>query len=141
MASFLGEGGDTLDLKYAENLKIVSYDDYRVATLRNPWDTLEILHTYVLVGRDEPLPDSLPQGTVVRVPLQKAVIYRLCLRVDGRVGGTGCRGRSVRPPVYRLALHQGGMPHGAYRGFGQRDESGHREAYGVTSRCRDAFSV
>lgn len=75
MASFLGEGGDTLDLKYAENLKIVSYDDYRVATLRNPWDTLEILHTYVLVGRDEPLPDSLPQGTVVRVPLQKAVIY------------------------------------------------------------------
>ena len=74
-ASFLGEGGDTLDLKYAENLKIVSYDDYRVATLRNPWDTLEILHTYVLVGRDEPLPDSLPQGTVVRVPLQKAVIY------------------------------------------------------------------
>ena len=52
MASFLGEGGDTLDLKYAENLKIVSYDDYRVATLRNPWDTLEILHTYVLVGRD-----------------------------------------------------------------------------------------
>ena len=74
-ASFLDEGGDTLDLRYAENLKIVSYDDYRVATLRNPWDTLEILHTYVLVGRDEPLPDSLPQGTVVRVPLQKAVIY------------------------------------------------------------------
>ena len=74
-ASFLGEGGDTLDLRYAENLKIVSYDGYRVATLRNPWDTLEILHTYVLVGRDEPLPDSLPQGTVVRVPLQKAVIY------------------------------------------------------------------
>lgn len=74
-ASFLGEGGDTLDLRYAENLKIVSYDGYRVATLRNPWDTLEILHTYVLVGRDEPLPDNLPQGTVVRVPLQKAVIY------------------------------------------------------------------
>lgn len=74
-ASFLDEGGDTLDLKYAENLRVVSYDGYRVATLRNPWDTLEILHTYVLVGRDEPLPDSLPQGTVVRVPLQKAVIY------------------------------------------------------------------
>ena len=74
-ASFLDEGGDTLDLKYAENLKVVSYDGYQVATLRNPWDTLEILHTYVLVGRDEPLPDSLPQGTVVRVPLQKAVIY------------------------------------------------------------------
>lgn len=131
-ASFLGEGGDTLDLKYAENLKIVSYDDYRVATLRNPWDTLEILHTYVLVGRDEPLPDSLPQGTVVRVPLPESCHLFVCaLRVDGRVGGTGCRGWSVRPPLHRPALHQGGMPHGAYRGFGQRDESGHREAHGV----------
>ena len=140
-ASFLGEGGDTLDLRYAENLKIVSYDGYRVATLRNPWDTLEILHTYVLVGRDEPLPDSLPQGTVVRVPLQKAVIYSSVHCGLMEELGTVCRGWSVRPPVYRLALRQGRMPHGAYRGFGQWDEPGHREAYGVASRCRDAFSV
>lgn len=68
-------GGDTLEWKYAVNLHAVSYEGYRVVALRNPWDTLRILHTYILVGRDRPLPDDLPEGTVVRVPLEKAVVY------------------------------------------------------------------
>ena len=31
--------GDTIPLRYAENLTLVSYPDYTLATLRNPWDT------------------------------------------------------------------------------------------------------
>lgn len=41
--------GDTIPLRYADNLTLVSYSDYTIATLRNPWDTLKTLHTYILV--------------------------------------------------------------------------------------------
>ena len=86
--------GDTLSLHYAENLVVVDYADYSVATLRNPWDTLKTLHTYLLVPKDKPLPRVLPEGTVVRVPLSKALVYSSVhcglladLGVDGAIGG------------------------------------------------------
>lgn len=41
--------GDTIPLRYADNLTLVNYPDYTIATLRNPWDTLKTLHTYILV--------------------------------------------------------------------------------------------
>lgn len=71
----LQTGGDTIGIKYARNLCVVSYDGYKVATLRNPWDTLKVLHTYILAERDASLPEDLPEGTVVRVPLRNAVVY------------------------------------------------------------------
>lgn len=73
-ASALTEG-DTISLHYAENLTLVAYPDYTVATLRNPWDTLKTLHTYILVPKETTLPEQLPEGTVVRTPLSKSVIY------------------------------------------------------------------
>ena len=69
------ETGDTLSLHYAENLTLVTYPDYTIATLRNPWDTLKTLHTYILVPKEKPLPEQLPEGTVVRTPLSKSVSY------------------------------------------------------------------
>ena len=39
--------GDTLTLRYSENLSIVDYGDYTLAQLRNPWDTAIDLHTYI----------------------------------------------------------------------------------------------
>ena len=35
----------------------------------------EVLHRYVLVPRDSVLPDNLPEGTVVRTPVQRALVY------------------------------------------------------------------
>ena len=67
--------GDTIPLHYSSNLSLIDYEDYIVAQLRNPWDTAKILHTYVLVDKKQPLPHELPQGTLVRTPLSKAVIY------------------------------------------------------------------
>ncbi len=67
--------GDTLTLRYAENLTVVTYPDYTVATLRNPWDTLKTLHTYILVSASKALPEQLPEGTIVRTPLRKSLIY------------------------------------------------------------------
>ena len=67
--------GDTIPLCYSSNLSLVDYEEYTVAQLRNPWDTTKILHTYILVDKNQQLPQGLPQGTIVRTPLSKAVIY------------------------------------------------------------------
>lgn len=67
--------GDTIPLRYADNLTLVAYPDYTVATLRNPWDTLKTLYTYILVPKEKSLPEPLPEGTIVRTPLSKSVIY------------------------------------------------------------------
>lgn len=67
--------GDSIPLHYSSNLSLIDYEDCIVAQLRNPWDTTKILHTYVLVDKKQPLPQELPQGTLVRTPLSKAVIY------------------------------------------------------------------
>lgn len=67
--------GDTVRLHYSSNLSIIDYDAYTVAQLRNPWDTAKVLHTYILVDKEQPLPEGLPKGTIVRTPLSKAVVY------------------------------------------------------------------
>ena len=68
-------GCDTLVFKYAENIQVIKYADFTQVNLRNPWDTLKTLHTYLLVDKQKETPSHLPQGTVVRTPLGKALIY------------------------------------------------------------------
>ena len=73
--SSVQEGGDTLKMKYATNLSVVKFSDYTMVSIRNPWDTLKTLHTYLLTDKTRPVPENLPEGTVVRVPLEQAVVY------------------------------------------------------------------
>lgn len=73
--SSLQAEGDTVRMKYSSLLQIVKHADYTVVTIRNPWNTLKVLHTYLLADREKPLPEHLPEGTIVRTPLQKSVIY------------------------------------------------------------------
>ena len=84
LLSACGGGGKTssalgqeeiIPLKYAENLTLIKGDGYTEARLRNPWDTTKVLHTYILVEKDKPMPDHLPPGTIVRTPLSKALVY------------------------------------------------------------------
>ena len=112
-ASLPLSGGDTLALRYAENLTLVDYEDYSMAILRNPWDTLKTLHTYILVSRDKALPTDLPEGTVVRVPLSKSLVYSSVhcglladLGVDDAIGGV-CDLRYINLPFVQEACEQG----------------------------------
>ena len=66
---------DTIPMKYAENLLLTKTDDYIKAQLRNPWDTTALLRTYILVEKDKPIPEHLPEGTIVRTPLEKSLVY------------------------------------------------------------------
>ena len=84
LLSACGGGGKTssvfsteqeIPLRYAENLTLAEAENYTVARLRNPWDTAKTLHTYLLVDKEKPLPPHMPEGTVVRTPLNRAVVY------------------------------------------------------------------
>ena len=70
--SSVQEEGDTLKMRYATNLSVVKFPDYTMVSIRNPWDTLKTLHTYLLTDKTQPVPGNLPEGTVVRVPLERA---------------------------------------------------------------------
>ena len=67
-------GGDTVPLRYAQDLELVKHDGFTVATVRNPWDTTAVLASYILIT-DTVMPDRLPEGTVIRVPLKKSLVY------------------------------------------------------------------
>lgn len=68
--------GDTLRLKYARQLTIVRYPHYTVVSVADPWHEGKTLHRYVLVNDSTaPQADKLPEGTVVRVPLRRTVVF------------------------------------------------------------------
>ena len=62
-------------VKYATGFLVEKHPEYTKVVIRNPWDTLQNLQEYVLIQKGEPLPESLPSGTIVRVPLERVVAY------------------------------------------------------------------
>lgn len=67
--------GNPLDLRYAQRLSIVEHDSFTLATLRDPWDTTRILHRYLLLPAGWPVPSHLPEGTLLRTPLNHSLVY------------------------------------------------------------------
>jgi len=64
------------DVLYARNIHIEPFDEYTSVRIRDPWDTLRQRQHYVLVDREKPLPKHLPKdGIVIRIPVERAVIY------------------------------------------------------------------
>lgn len=72
-ASF--EGAETISMKHARLLTLQKGSGFVLAEIKNPWDTTKILHRYILVGKEEKkrLPDHLPEGDIVKVPLTHSV--------------------------------------------------------------------
>ena len=67
--------GDAVAFKYATQISIEKFDDYSVATIKNPWKEGMTLHRYVLVPANQEIPNHIPSGTIVRTPLQRAVMF------------------------------------------------------------------
>lgn len=88
------EEGDTVAFRYARRLTVVRYKDYTVATLQNPWHEGKTLHRYVLLPREKKQPAELPDGTVIRTPLQRSIVFTTVhcsllqmLHSEGRIAG------------------------------------------------------
>ena len=58
----------------ARLLSMQRADGYTVVTVGNPWKG-GVLHRYVLVPAEAPVPEDLPEGTVVRTPVKNALVY------------------------------------------------------------------
>ena len=69
------DGGDTVAFKYARKLTVVRHDGYTEVTLQNPWREGKVLHRYVLVPSDANVSQPLPEGTVIRTPLKRSVVF------------------------------------------------------------------
>ena len=69
------DGGDTVRFRYAHLLGLVRHQGYTVATIHHPWRQNAVLHQYVLVPADSALPEGLPEGTVIRTPLRRSVVF------------------------------------------------------------------
>lgn len=62
-------------IKYAKGFEVKKYDDYTTVSVRDPWDSTRVLQTYILVDKNERLPENLPTGTLVKIPLERVVTY------------------------------------------------------------------
>ena len=65
---------DRQDARQAQLLTMEQGNGYTLVTVANPWKG-GVLHRYVLVPRDAELPHDLPEGTVVRTPVKRALVY------------------------------------------------------------------
>ena len=75
-----GPEGDTVEMRYTENICIVRYDDYTKVELANPWKKGAILHTYFLIEKETsaPLPiegESEGACSIIHVPLTHSAVY------------------------------------------------------------------
>ncbi len=59
----------------ASLLSIEREEGYTKVVVKDPWSKGGILHTYLLVPQGNKIPESLPEGTLVRTPLRKMVVY------------------------------------------------------------------
>ena len=69
------EGGVVEENIYASGYKITHFSGYSTIEIVNPWDTTKILQRYVLVEKGNALPCDLPEGTLVRIPLDNIIMY------------------------------------------------------------------
>jgi iron complex transport system substrate-binding protein len=73
VAGKVSEAKDSV-ITAAKLLSMERKADYTLVTIADPWKG-GVLHRYVLVPRDSVLPDELPDGTVVRTPVDRALVY------------------------------------------------------------------
>ena len=69
------DGADTIHFEYASNIKVLKNKNFTQVELRNPWDTLKTLQTYILVNKNKHVTNNLPKGTVIKTPLRRSVVY------------------------------------------------------------------
>lgn len=83
--------GDKVEMRYAQLLHLSQCDGYTVAEISNPWDSTKLLHRYILVDRNSAMPENLPEGDVVRIPVQSAVVSTSvhCSLID-QLGAYSC---------------------------------------------------
>lgn len=66
--------GKALKMRYSSLMSIVECDGYTVVDVDNPWGE-GLLQRYILVPEESGLPASLPDGTLLRTPVKRALLF------------------------------------------------------------------
>ena len=67
--------GITDSVHYAQGFTIEKQTDYTLVHITNPWNRNKILQSYILVPKANKLPESLPNGTLIRTPIERTVTF------------------------------------------------------------------
>lgn len=71
--SFDKFAGDTVAIDYARLLHIVECDSFTIVDIKNPWGS-GLLHRFLLVPREYNMPKEMPNGTILRTPLDNLLV-------------------------------------------------------------------
>ena len=105
--------GEAYIVRYAEGFKATCYPDYTIVEVRDPWNHQRNLQRYILVDRKKEIPALLPEGMLIRTPIQKVVAYMAvhCTALDelgviDDIIGV-CEPRFINSPVVHSRLADG----------------------------------
>jgi iron complex transport system substrate-binding protein len=100
-------------VRYAAGYQVTVHDGYTSVEVRDPWNKGKLLQRYLLTPRDRSLPKGMPEGTIVRVPLRKMVVYTSvhCAALDA-LGVTDdivgvCESRYINVPAIKERIREG----------------------------------
>lgn len=110
----------TYTVKYAKGFKVKIFADYKEVTVVDPWDSTKILQRYILVDKHKDLPKNLPQGTLIRTPLEKVVAYSTihCATLD-EIGVISTVKGVCEPGYIDINYIQEGVKNGSIADLGQ----------------------
>ena len=101
------------DIQYASGFSYDRQEQYTLLTVHNPWEKGKILQQYVLVPKNREIPDNLPEGTLVRTPLEKVVCFSsvVCGFLE-RLGVSQCitgvaESEYIKVPVIQERIKEG----------------------------------
>lgn len=95
-------------------------DGYTLLRVQNPWDKDRILHDYILVPKGNSLPEKLPQGTVIRTPVERIVSFSsvICSYLE-ELGVTSSLVGVAEPEYINNPLIREGLQGGRITNIGQ----------------------
>lgn len=107
------ENIEKYQLRHARGFNVEQYEDYKLVTVRDPWDTVRTLYRYILIDRDKEIPKNLPEGTIVKVPLQTVIAFStiqcsMLQEIDEQHRITGvCQAKYIDLPYIQERLKAG----------------------------------
>lgn len=107
------ENIEKYQLRHARGFNVEKYEDYKLVTVRDPWDTVRTLYRYILIDRDKETPKNLPEGTIVKVPLQTVIAFStiqcsMLQEIDEQHRITGvCQAKYIDLPYIQERLKAG----------------------------------
>ena len=101
--------GGNLDLKYATLLHMEECDSFTHVVIQNAWVPNTPMAAYVLVPRNQKVPQQHPEGQLLRTPLERAVLHSsvhaalLCdLQAEKRIAGMADTNYVISPRLKAL---------------------------------------